>query len=93
LFMADNPDAAKLYGSQLTQFEASPDAKILYEGTKDFVGVAGKWRKNENMLEYANRAAEAARAAGYDAVHFKRQSDIGTAVFNRDKFIKKDGGE
>lgn len=86
LFMADNPDAAKMYGNQLTQYQAAPDAKILREGTKEFVSIAGKWRKNENMLQYAARAAEAAKSAGYDAVWFKRQGDIGTAVFNPAKF-------
>jgi hypothetical protein len=86
LFMADNKDAASLYGSKLTQYEAAPDAKILYEGTAEYRKVAGAWRKNENMLEYSNRAAEAAKAAGYDAVWFKRQGDVGTAVFNPQKF-------
>lgn len=86
LFAADNPESARLYGSHLTQFRAAPDAKILYEGTAEFRKVAGAWRKNESMLDYSARATEAAKAAGYDAVWFKRQSDVGTAIFNREKF-------
>jgi hypothetical protein len=66
--------------------DAAPDAKILHEGTKEWVRVAGKWRKNESMLDYAQRASAAAKAAGYDAAHFERQGDIGTAIFNPDKF-------
>ena len=88
LFAADNKDAASLYGKQLTRLDASPDAKILYEGTKDFVTVAGRWRKGENLLDYASRAAEAAKRAGYDALWFKRQGDVGTAIFNPEKFVK-----
>jgi hypothetical protein len=38
------------------------------------------------MLQYADRAAKAAKAAGYDALWFKRQGDIGTPIFNREKF-------
>jgi hypothetical protein len=86
LFVSSDPKQAEMYGRQLTQFEAAPDAKILYEGTAEWRKVAGAWRKNENLLEYANRAAEAAKAAGYDAAHFKMQGNVGTAVFNRDKF-------
>jgi hypothetical protein len=90
LFASSNPESAKMYGSHLTKLEAAPDAKILYEGTSDFVKVAGRWRKDESLLDYSNRAAEAAKAAGYDAVHFKRQGDVGTAIINRDKFMRGD---
>jgi hypothetical protein len=89
LFMADNPDAASMYGRTLSQYEALPEAKILYEGTKDWRSVAGPQLKAENLLEYADRAAKAAKAAGYDAAWFKRQGDVGTAVFNPAMFPKK----
>lgn len=96
LFAADNPDAARNYGSDIEKITANPDAKILYEGTADWNKIAGRWRKNENMLQYADRAAKAAREAGYDAAWFKRQSDIGTPIFNVEKFVrgqKAEGGE
>lgn len=86
LFVADNPKAAGMYGSSIQKYVAEPDAKILYEGTKDWQNIVGKWRNAENMLEYADRAARAAREAGYDAAWFKRQSDIGTSIFNPNKF-------
>lgn len=90
LFMSSNKDSASMYGPNLTQYDAAPDAKILYEGTRDFVNTAGKWRQGESLLDYSARAAEAARQAGYDAVHFKRQGDVGTVVFNPDKFLKQE---
>lgn len=86
LFAADNPESARLYGNNIDRYEASPDAKILYEGTKDFIKLAGKWGNGENLLQYADRAAKAAKSAGYDALWFKRQGDVGTAIFNPDKF-------
>jgi hypothetical protein len=90
LFVADNQDDARMYGSHLTQYEAALDAKILREGTAEFRNVAGSQRKNENLLDYASRAANSAKAAGYDAVWFKRQGDVGTAILNPAKFqIKK----
>jgi GNAT superfamily N-acetyltransferase len=55
LFVADNQRDAGLYGSQIDEYEAGPDAKILYEGTAEWVKIAGKWRKDENLLQYADR--------------------------------------
>lgn len=89
-FLTSDPEAAKTYGSRVSKYEAKPEAKILHEGTKDFVKVAGRWRKGESMLGYSSRAAKAAKDAGYDAVHFKRQGDVGTPVFNKDKFAFRD---
>jgi hypothetical protein len=86
LFASSRVDDARMYGSHITRVEAKPDAKILYEGSADFVKVAGRMRKGENLLTFSSRAAEAAKAAGYDAVHFTRQGDVGTAIINRDKF-------
>jgi hypothetical protein len=89
LFASADRDKALLYGPEITTIQAKPEANILYEGTADFVKVAGKWRKNESLLDFASRAADSAKASGYDAVHFKRQGDVGTAIFNREKFIVK----
>jgi hypothetical protein len=86
LFAASNEQDAGLYGSHIDTLDAAPDANILYEGTEEWRRVAGAWRKGENMLEYADRASKAAKAAGFDAAWFKRQGDIGTAIFNPDKF-------
>ncbi len=86
LFASSDKDSASMYGSLIEELAASPEAKILYQGTPDWTKVAGKQRKGENLLQYAERAAAAARAAGYDAAHFERQGDVGTAIFNRDRF-------
>ena len=83
LFVTDNTKSAKMYGDNVETINLKPDAKILREGTSDFVRVAGRWRKGESMLDYSSRAAKAAKDAGYDAIHFKRQTDVGTAILNR----------
>ncbi len=90
LFASSNLASAKMYGPSITTLVAKPDAKILYEGTNDFVKVAGRWRKGESLLDYSNRAAKAARDAGYDATWFKRQGDVGTAIHNPNAFEVKE---
>lgn len=90
LFASSDPEQAKMYGSNIQTIEAKPDAKILYEGSAEFIKVAGKWRKGENLLQYSSRAAQAAREAGYDAVWFKMQGNVGTAIINPDKFDSLD---
>ena len=86
LFASANPDDASMYGRDIAKLTATPDAKILYEGTPDWQKIAGGQRQGENLLSYASRAAQAAKDAGYDAAHFTRQGDVGTAIFNPDKF-------
>lgn len=86
MFAADAAEKARWYGREVTKYSASPDAKILYEGTADWNKVAGKIKKDENLLQYATRAARAAKEAGYDAAWFKSQTDVGTAIFNPEKF-------
>lgn len=88
LFAADNVDDARLYGSNIETIKAKPDAKILYQGTKDWNSVVGRWKNNESLLDYANRAANSAREAGYDAAWFNRQGDVGTSIFNPDAFVR-----
>ena len=88
LFLTDNPVAAAIYGGHVTRYEAAPDARILYEGTPDFGAVAGARARRESLTDYAIRADVAARVAGYDAIWFRRQADLGTVVFHRSKFSK-----
>lgn len=88
LFAASNERDARLYGHNIEILDASPDTRILYEGTAEWRRIAGTWRRDENMLQYARRASDAAKAAGYDAAWFKRQGDIGTAIFNPEKFSR-----
>lgn len=87
LFVADDPQRARSYGSRLERITAKPEAKILYQGTREFrqlaAGVKG------NLLSWASTITSRAQAAGYDAVWFERQSDVGTAIINPDAFQRE----
>ena len=80
LFVTDSIEGAKLYGDSVEEVVFKKGSRILREGTKGFP----RWEKGENMLEWASRVAKKAMADGYDAVHFNRQTDIGTIVLNED---------
>jgi hypothetical protein len=84
LFVTDTPENARWYGPSVEEVVLVPEARILREGTRDFTRVAGRWKKGERLLDYASRAARQARAAGYDAIHFKAQTDVGTAILRRE---------
>lgn len=90
LFVTDTPEGARWYGSQVEEVELAPDARVLYEGTAEFRKVAGTWRKGESLLAFASRAAKAAQVAGYHAVHFKSQTDVGTAILDRSKVVRRE---
>ena len=84
-FVSSNRDSAKMYGHHIRKFEATHDAKILYHGTKEYRSMA-KGTGKMNMLQHASTVAKRAKEAGYHAVHFQHQGDVGTAVFDRSKF-------
>lgn len=89
LFASSNLDSAKMYGSSIEKILAKPEAKILYEGSQEFRSVAKGLKPREmSMLNWADEVARRAKSAGYDAVHFERQGDIGTAIFNPGAFIR-----
>ena len=81
LFAADNFDKAKLYGDDVVGIGARDDAKILYEGTKEWRDVtkSSGSRKGESLLDYADRTSRAAQDAGYDAAWYKRDVTIARA--------------
>lgn len=86
-FISSELKQAQNYGTHIKKFIAKPDAKILYEGTKDFRSIAkGLSLHKMNILEWAKLITERAKDAGYDAVWFKMQGNIGTAVINRNAF-------
>lgn len=90
LFVSSNPNSAKMYGSHLRVFHASPDAKIVYEGTKPFISLAkGLNIRGMNLLTFSAEVVKRAEAAGYDAVWFKMQGDVGTAIIHPEKFIEQ----
>lgn len=89
LFLTSERHHAESYGKHVTTYHAHPDAKILHHRSRDYQRFA-KATTGKNMLEHSADIARQAKEAGYDAVHFERQGDVGTAVFNRHKFIKQD---
>lgn len=87
LFVADNERAARNYGERIQRVTAKPEAKIVYEGTGAFRELAKGLRPQQmRLLEYASTVAKRAQSAGFDAVWFKRQGDVGTAILNRAAF-------
>jgi len=87
LFASSRLSSAQAYGKSIEVFKSKKGASILFEGTRKFQSVAkGLGKKNTNLLTYSNAVAKAARAAGFSAVHFQRQGDVGTAILDRSKF-------
>ena len=86
LFMTNSAEGARWYGKNISKITLKPDAKILVEGTRPFSRLASKWKKRQDMsmLDFCTNVALAARDAGYDGIHFQRQVDVGTAVWNLD---------
>jgi GNAT superfamily N-acetyltransferase len=87
LFVTDDPKKARNYGSQVDTYQFKPEAKVLREHTREFNRL-GRWKKGESLLDYCSRLTLAAKEAGYDAVYFTMQGDVGTAVINRDSIEK-----
>jgi len=84
LFVTDTVEGAKIYGNEVEEVVFKEGSRILREGTRGFP----RWRKGENMLEWASRVARKAMQDGYDAVHFNRQTDIGTIVLNENAITR-----
>jgi hypothetical protein len=94
MFAADQERKARFYGTHVRTFDATPDAKILYQGTRQFISIAKglgqlfRARKIDN-LEYHSEILRRAEQAGYDAVYFTNQGDIGTVILHPEKFIER----
>ena len=92
LFVSSDKKLASAYGENIEIITAKPDAKILYEGTPEFKKVFGKkevmgnLRKGELYPDGLQRAVNAAESAGYDAVHFSQQGNVGTVILNEKAF-------
>jgi hypothetical protein len=93
IFVTSTVKGAKLYGSEIEIITAKPGAKILKEGSREFNKICGKWKTGESMGEWAAKVANKAEDAGYDAVYFTRQTDIGTAIINPSKFNRNQKGK
>lgn len=92
LFASSNKEDAEMYGDNVYELTADPYARIVYEGTAEFKSLMkgfGHWRSFSNKLSLADWAEEAvkrARESNYDAVWFKMQSSVGTAIINKNAF-------
>lgn len=86
LFVADNPKSASAYGKSIQVIIAKPEARILYEGSKEFRSVAKGLSYKMRLLDFCNQVAQRAMEYGYDAVWFTRQTDVGTAILNPSAF-------
>jgi hypothetical protein len=93
LFLTSDYDSATFYGKVIATYDAKSEARIVYEGTRAFATLARGL--TGSLLATSSEIAKRAASAGYDAVWFIRQGDVGTAIINRDKFIlreSKNGG-
>jgi hypothetical protein len=87
LFVSSRREAALTYGPDITVYEALPEARILYEGTREFRSVArGLFKPGTKMLPSLSETVRRASVAGYSAVWFTRQEDFGTAIFRPESF-------
>lgn len=84
LFVTDSPEGARLYGSNIEEMQLRPESRVLTEGTPEFNRIVGRAKKGQSMLDWSNDGINKAEAAGYDAVHFARQTDVGTVILNED---------
>ena len=82
LFVTDTPEGARLYGSSVEALRVRSGARIVREGTPEFAKLAKGIPQGRSMLDWAQEVAQNAEVAGYDLVHFTRQTDIGTVVLN-----------
>jgi len=90
LFVSSDREKAAFYCPIITVWEAKPEARILYEGSREFRSVAkGLFRPGTKMLPSCSEVVRRAEEQGYDAVWFKRQGDLGTAVMNPDAFAPR----
>ena len=83
-FVARKRESAELYGKDIEEVIAKPNAKILYEGSKDF-----KKLKQGRLVDSVDAEIKRAKEAGYDAISFKKDSDIGTVIINEEAFTTK----
>ena len=88
-----------LFRSSIQEVVARPGAKILYEQTKEFGEIVGIKKYNTKLrlinqpslkgklVDHVNNAISKADKAGYDAISFSSDSDIGTVILNKKAFI------
>jgi hypothetical protein len=99
-FVARKPESARMYGSDIEIIIAKPEAKILYSESPEFWKLIGRkcppnkyigsaLKKNETTIDAINDAIAKSKQAGYDALSFEQDSDIGTIILNENSFIRE----
>jgi hypothetical protein len=99
IFVARKPESAKMYGSDIEMIVAKPEAKILNSESPEFWKlvrrkcppnkyIGSALRKNETTIDAINDAIVKSKQAGYDALSFEQDSDIGTIILNENCFIR-----
>lgn len=83
-FVTATREGAEIYGPDIMTVVLKPDAKILVEGTKAFRSLSKGIPRGRNLLERSSLIVRRAEEAGYDAVYFERQTDLGTVIINMD---------
>jgi len=85
-FVADNQEDALLYGKDLLMVTPKDNVNILYEDTPEYKKITKSIKKQGLLIDYVIKVMKLAEKNNYDAVWFKKQSDIGTLIINKDKF-------
>lgn len=88
LFATATPEGACWYGRHVEEIALRPEAPVLREGSREFRRFAGPVRR-ESMLVWASRIARAAKRAGFVAVEFARQTDIGTPILDQSAIVSR----
>jgi hypothetical protein len=95
-FVARKPESARMYGNNIEEITATPAAKILDDTSPEFWRLVGRRRPPNGFvgsarggtIEVVNDAVKKAKAAGYDAVSFSSDADIGTVILNENAFTR-----
>lgn len=95
-FVARKPESARMYGNNIEEITANPGAKILDDEMPEFWRLIGRRRPPNGFvgsarggtIEVVNEAIRKARDAGYDAVSFSSDADIGTVLINESAFTR-----
>ncbi len=96
-FMARSRDSAAQYGTSVEAIRTKPSAVILREEDPAFWRLIGRrrppngyvgsaLRKGESLVDLVNLAINRAREAGYAAISFASDADIGTVMLKPDEF-------
>lgn len=100
-FMARGAKSAGVYGREIEEIRPKPGARILMQEDPAFWKMLGKRRPANGDIAslpggpvpHVNEAIKRAEAAGYHAVSFSRDSDIGTVILDESGFARTKGAQ